>query len=516
MEDLALPTADQIRATDGADVLARSFAQLYDAIKGGKIGDSDAATQLARLDGEVRALREAASVGAIDRAIGNDEAEMRAFVAESGKIVLRGDLGAGKDGKDSPAGYSGGLLDSAPTCEWHARFLDLVEARTIATMGRPGDHGNKAAPAQTPVIDGLIRRHIATAPSFIRKGFEGTVERLFSGASGAGSEWQATLVLPRVEETLKVIAELGAYFQTVDMPTKTISWPFMSTGLRPYLKGAATMDNPAYYTGSTPDTTARSFTSTGMAVLTQILDDADEDSILAALPFLRLQLAEAIRDGEEDAILNGDTAATHQDTIASWNIRGRWGASGLGGSMDHRRAWIGLRARAEDIGATAKLDGTSYTALTGASGLLAAAEIKLHAGSMNSQGLVYACSPEHYVKIIKGDTSVLTLDKYGAGASIMNGEVGKVMNTRIHRTQYLSADLNTSGIFDNATTTKTAAVLVDARRFARFRRRGLMLEADKDIRNGVTYLVSTMRGTFGTVDASTTVNEVYVYNLAKS
>ena len=39
----------------------------------------------------------------------------------------------------------------------------------------------------------------------------------------------------------------------------------------------------------------------------------------------------------EDVIFNGDTAATHQDTIASWNARGRWGTVGLGTSLDHRR-----------------------------------------------------------------------------------------------------------------------------------------------------------------------------------
>ena len=498
------PLTVELVKKDPANV-SKSFNQLLDAIKESRISEQKAVQELKALDADFKQLRQERALAALERPELGSEVQLRQFVAEDGRPILRG-----VEGKTPEDSYLPGLLDSKPVCEWQRELQDLVEIRTVASM-----RGNALYNAPTPKIDKMIRRHIGLAPAPIKKAMEGVVERLFSGASGAGADWQQTLVLPRVEETMKILAQVAAYFEEVPMGSKTLDWPFMTTGLRPYLKGSPTTDNPAFYNSSTPATTKRSFTATGFAVLAQILDDADEDSIIAAMPFLREQLAQGILDGEEDAIINGDSTATHQDDIANWDIRGRWGSTGLGTSGDHRRAWIGLRARALDIGATASLDGSSYSAFSGASGLQAAAEIKLHHGSMNKP-LVYFCSPEHYIKLIKSDSNLLTLEKYGANASIITGEVGKMGLTRIHRTQYLSADLNTSGLYDNSTKTKTGAVLVDTSRFKIFRRRGLALETQKEIRNGVTYMVLTNRETFGTVDAATTVNQVYVYNLAKS
>lgn len=499
-------SAAEVKA-GGPEAVAKSYNELVKAVKEGRIAEQKAVQELARLDAEVKRLAQERALSSMERPEIGSEAEMRQYISDDGRIVLRG------HGHTRDALHVPGLLDDKPVCEWQRRMQELVEMRTLAAM-RPGN-GTGAAP--TPRIDKLIERHIKVAPAPIRKALDDMqiVQRLFNGAAGAGSEWEQTLVLPRVEETMKVLAGMANFFEVVPMGSKTLELPFMTTGLRPYLKGAPSVDNPAYYTGSTVATTNRSFTAVGMSVLTQLLDDATEDSIIDTISFLREQCAQAIVDGEEDAIVNGDTTASHQDDIANWDIRSRWGSSGLGTTADHRRAWLGLRARAVDIGATAKLDGSSYTAFSGASGILSAMELKLHPGSMNGP-TVYFSSPEHFIKVIKSDTNLLTLEKYGPQATIFTGEVGKVGMTRVHRSQYLSADMNTSGIYDNSTKTKTGSLLVDPRRYKIFRRRGLALETAKEIRNGVTYLVLTIREVFGTVDASGTVNVVYGYNLDKS
>lgn len=496
-------TVAQVKADP--ENVARAYNQLLDAVKEGRANEEKLVAGLKSIDAEIKALKQEKALSDLGRPEVGGEVHLRQFVAEDGRAILRGFEGKGAEDDWTP-----GLLDSNPVCEWQREFQDLIELRTIATHR---GSGHNLVP--TPKIDKKIRRHIQLAPAPLRKALEGVAQRLFSGASGAGSEWQQTLVLPRVEETLKVMAQAAGFFEEIQMGSKTLDWPFATTGLRPYIKGAPSVDNPAFFTGSTPATTKRSFTAVGMAVLAQILDDAEEDSIIAAANYIREQLAQAVIDGEEDAIFNGDTTSTHQDTIASWDIRGRWNSDGLGTSADHRRAWIGFRKRCLAIGSAAKLDSSSYTAFSGSSGLQAALELKLQHGSMNKPG-VYFCSPEHFIKLIKSDTSLLTMEKYGANATIITGEVGKVGMTRIHRTQYLSADMNTSGIFDNTTKTKTGAVLVDPSRFKIFRRRGLSLETQKEIRNGVNYMVLTARETFGSVDADSTVNAVYAYNLAIS
>ena len=75
-----------------------------------------------------------------------------------------------------------------------------------------------------------------------------------------------------------------------------------------------------------------------------IHDAAGEESAFAIIPAMTRQVAQDLEDAYEDCMINGDTAGTHQDTIASWNIRERWGSSGLGTSADHRRTFLGLRA----------------------------------------------------------------------------------------------------------------------------------------------------------------------------
>lgn len=512
LNDLKPLTVDQVIKTP--DALVKGYNDLVLAIKSGKISDPEAVQRMNAMDAEIKALKQEKALEQLGRPAIGSESLMRQFVVSDKRAPLR--LRGGDVQVENTSIYVPGLLDSKPVCEWQRELQDLCELRTIAMIARGQDQNLGGSPK----LDAMIRRHFDLAPAEIRKAAgvgdtNGMVQRLFSGAAGTGAEVAQTLVLPRIEEQLKVIAESAAYFEEVEMGSKTVNLPFMTTGLRPYLKGAPTGDNPAYYTSSTPDLTQRSFTASGMAVMVQLLDDADEDSIIAMAPFLRTQIAEALRDGEEDTIFNGDTAATHQDTIASWNARGRWGTVGLGTSLDHRRAHIGLRARCVDIGATAQLDGSSYTAVSGTAGLFSAAELKLQVGSMNGP-LVYFVSPEHFIKVIKADSNLLTLEKYGPQATIYTGEVGKVGMIRIQRSQWLTADLNASGIFDNATTTKTNAVLCDARRFKRFRRRGLQFDVAREVRNGVTYMVATNRGTFGTVDSSTAVNAVHVYNLAKS
>lgn len=396
-----------------------------------------------------------------------------------------------RHGEDAGA-YAPGLLDDTQVHgEWHAQLRQMVQQRNmVRALSKYG---------KSKTADLALREHMKVAPAPIRK--------LFSDSANAGAEWIPDQHLPMLEEELRMARRTEALFQTMPMNDKEVRIPFLTTGLRPHLKGVSTSDDPAQYTSSSIVTDKRSITATGFAVRTQIDEDASEDSILAWEPIIRAELVAALVDGCNDAIINGDTAGTHQDTIAAWDIRSRWGSSGLGGSADHRRAWIGLRARAADVSNTTD-QGSAKTY----AGFLAA-RAKLASPHGVAGDLVCIVSPEYYLGTILGLSEVATLEKYGAAASVLSGEVAKLGGVPLVVDEFVGGDLNASGVYDDTTKTKTGFILVNRKRFIMGNRRGTMVELDKDITRGVVNVVSTVRKVFFTVDSSTKKNVHWSYNL---
>jgi hypothetical protein len=300
---------------------------------------------------------------------------------------------------------------------------------------------------------------------------------------------------------------LAGAFQEVAVSQSTFLRPKLTTGARPYIKSRITSDNPAHYTPSTPVTDQASMTVPGLAVRILVDEVSAEDSAVAAIPVLQRLMLSSLEDAYEDCMVNGDTAATHQDAIATWNARSRWGSTGLGGSADHRRAFMGLRAYCLDIGAAAKADGNSVQ--TAAGFLASLAEL----GERAASDLVCVMSPEYMVKKVMGWSEVLTLNNYGPGAAIMGGAIAKVFGIPIILSRFMTADLNASGLWDDTTETQSGFLLVDRAAWFNYRRRGPTMEMAKEIKSGHHELVGTLSKLFASPDATSVVNAHYTYNL---
>ena len=304
---------------------------------------------------------------------------------------------------------------------------------------------------------------------------------------------------------------LADNFDTFNMTDKDIILPFLTTGFRPYIKAAATGDDPAQYTSSSMVTDKRTISATGFAVRAQVDADASEDSILAALPLIRQEVVSAIVDGEEDAIINGDTG-THQDdassALASWNTRSRWGASGLGTASDHRRAWIGLRARAYDVGSTrAQGSEENYAGLMTLRGLMDSPH--------GVEGdIICIPSPEVYLTDILAMSELLTMDKVGPKAVVLTGQVASIAGMPVIPSEFVSTDLAATGLFTAAGAT-SGWLLCNRSRFKIGRLGGgAGVELDKDITRGVYDVVATSREVFFTVDPAGSIkNCAWGFNL---
>tara|TARA_R110002020_G_scaffold102600_10_gene240797 strand:- start:4063 stop:5400 length:1338 start_codon:yes stop_codon:yes gene_type:complete len=415
----------------------------------------------------------------------SSNATLKKYCRADGSVRMKGE--ATRDQAFMP-----GLLNDAPVCDWQA---DLQEAVSDYTLVKSLS-GNSRAPKCLARVQEIARK----APV--------EVQRIFADSAGVGAEWIPDEMLPALERNLTAQRRVAAAFDTMTLPNKTTLLPYLSSGFRPYIKAAATSDDPAQYTSSSMVTEQRTITATGFAVRAQVSDDAEEDSIIAVLPTVRAELVQALVDGEEDSIINGDTG-THQDdasgALASWNIRSRWGASGLGGSADHRRAWIGLRARAADVSNT--LDRSTFDADT-----LMADRATLDSPHGVDGSLILITSPEAYFKHLLTMSQVQTMEKFPQ-PTIVSGQLGQVYGMPIIISEFMGADLNSSaGLFTGSGAT-SGMLLVNRDRFKIGQLRGSQIEVDKDITRGTHQMVATVRETFFTVDDATKKNLRYMFNL---
>ena len=420
------------------------------------------------------------------------EAGLEKFVRRDGSIRTKGESTNGLP-------YQEGLLDSAPVCEWQADLQKAVQQHTLVSL--LSKNGAEKSLAQ-------CRDIMSRAPK--------TVERLWSDVAGAGAEWIPDQHLAQFERDLVMERRVAGLFQEMQMTNKTEILPFLTTGLRPYKKIAGTADDPAQYSSSSLTTASRTITASGMAVRAQVDEDAAEDSIIGALPLIESELRTALIDGEEDCLINGNTATSgDEDDLANWNIRSRWGASGLGGSGDHRKSYTGLRHRAFDVSNTTDQNGAQTVA-----GFMAA-RAKLASPHGVGGDLICVVSPEYYlVKMLMfGDSSsanagVVDVSRYGPAATILTGELGQLMGVPIVVSEMLSADLHTTGLYTGSSST-TGMLLFNRARFKIARLRN-SIDIARDITRGTHELGATQRSTLFSIDSSTKKNVHFSYNLSSS
>lgn len=392
-----------------------------------------------------------------------------------------------------------GLLDSAPSDEWSKEFRSAIQKRSLARMFLVGERRGAVA-ARTPKLDSRILSLAARAPDSIRAG----VEKAFSDTSGAGAEWIPDNWATQLYEDFYLPSSVEAIFQRIQLDGTWIM-PRISDVTRPYLGGSQTTDIPTAIPASTP-TTANATIAAIMLAVRMLLDvGATEDSIIPVIPEMQRRLARALADGFEDGLINGDSTATHQDAIALWNIRNRWApagtTTGLGGSADHRRGFKGLRRLAVDKTNTVDQSGGQTIAKI-------LEELVGRLGERGNVGTKIVTSPEVFFKKIMTDSNLLTVDKVGALASLLTGNVARVSGMDIILSRFVSADLATTGLFTN-TGSYSGVLAVCPEDFAVFERRGSMVEMEKEIGSQTYELVGTRRVTFASTASDSAKNVAF-------
>ncbi|MBC7289393.1 MAG: phage major capsid protein, partial [Armatimonadetes bacterium] len=308
-----------------------------------------------------------------------------------------------------------------------------------------------------------------------RRGIFG--KALATTAAGAGAEWVPQGFSALLHAAVNQELRLGGIHDRIDMPTKTYRMPVEGADPQAYL----TSEN-AEITPSDAGTAEVVLDAVTIAARQLLSAELSEDSVVPILPRLQAQIARSIARGIENAIVNGDTDTTHMDADVTQ-------------ASDVRKAWDGYRKKAlTDDDANVDLSTLDAEALL---------SIKRAMGK-------YAIDPDECVWVVgnsvfnqllllrdsAGNPLVTTVDKYGAQATVLTGELGRLFGIPVIVSPVVREDLNASGVYDGSTTDRTVLFLVNRRAWVLGDRRRITLETDKDIGRQQVQLVATWRGDF--------------------
>ena len=201
----------------------------------GRIGQMEQAVQAVR--DSVRAMSEEvnrAKMAGQSQTASEREIVERYTYEQGGEKAVRMTGETGRDGV-----YRTGLLDDQTTySDWQRRLQQLVTRRSLVRLFA-GARGSESF-ARSPQCDHDIAQHLRAAPV----GFQ----RIFGDGSNIGAEWIPDVTLPEVDRYVTAGRRVEALFRVMPMSDKTVIMPKLTVGLRPYLKGASVIDDPAQYT----------------------------------------------------------------------------------------------------------------------------------------------------------------------------------------------------------------------------------------------------------------------------
>lgn len=455
--------------------------------------------KVANIEQQVKTLKEAQrlmeeSVYRADSVeVTGTDSELKKFVGKDGAIRWTTGKTQVKTANGVQTVTEAGLLDTDENLSnWHVEMKRLANDRMMVKSMLVGDKS-------TPKLDLAIARHLAVAPRSIAA----QVSKANYDGAGVGAELIPDQFLAELHMQYEVPTVVRSLFSEVQMTSNTMLAPRINRGGRPYIKGNVTSDNPALYPVSTVSMGQAQITAKGLSTRYILDEELIEDSAVLLLPAMQRMIAKDMRDAVEDALINGDSAATHQDAIASWNIRDRWGASGLGGSNDHRRVFKGLRAAAFDKGTTLNINSFDAAKLL---------ELISKLGEHAAADKVLIVSPEAMYENLMGLDQVVTLEKFGAQATILTGQMGSIFGMPIVVSRYMSDDLATTGLYTGTGAT-TGMLCVSRDSWNIFARRGIQIQQEQDITSGAFNMVATERLTFDSLDASDVKNVAFGFNL---
>jgi len=326
-----------------------------------------------------------------------------------------------------------------------------------------------------------------------------TIEKaLDSGTAAAGGNWVPTGFSEGLIESVYAASEIAQAFPQVDMPNNPHRLFLANSRTHAKLATESTSDDVYASAQLLPATTP----STGkvdldavklshrIAVSSEYMEDSAVD-----LDSLTREIIEGQGYAVDDAIINGDTTASHMDTDIS-------------SSDDRRKAWDGLRDTC--LNTTSNTVGNNANPLTLASiRALRKALDPDYAARSNDLLLIFGNAG---MNDLMGDANIATLYAFGENAAVRTGGVGPIFDFGgVFNAAQMREVLDSAGVY-NASGTLTSTILVNKKAWVIGRMRNLMVEFEKAPGTDRYILSATQRLIFKKVRASTDKSEALLIN----
>lgn len=329
----------------------------------------------------------------------------------------------------------------------------------------------------------LLNRPVNTLKYFqksrdVSRGLTDLAKAMAAGSAAAGAEWIPTNFSQDLYYQVHLATKMAALFPQISMPSNPYKLPVVAGDMTPFIQSENTTDvntsTGTQFTASTAASTNVVFTATKIAIRTLFSEELTEDAVFPVLDFIKNNLALTMAFGLENALLNGDTTATHQDADVT-------------NASDVRKAWKGLRKLTQSA--------NDVSLATFNASQLRAMRAKMTRYGVDPSKLAWTCSAKALMQFL-GLAEVITMEKYGSEATIVRGELARLDNIPIVVSEKMRDDLNASGVNDSTTNTKGIVLLTYVPAFLLGLRRGITVRARFDEERDQSIMVSTWRGDF--------------------
>jgi HK97 family phage major capsid protein len=276
-----------------------------------------------------------------------------------------------------------------------------------------------------------------------------TQRAMDTGTSASGGYWAPTQMSAALVEKVYEGSDVARLFPRVDFPQGMATWrlPVESTDVTVYLTGEATSDDSTpKFTASTPGTSYVDLSCKQLTARVMVSWEMIEDSIVPLIPHVRTKVLRQHSRAIDDAIINGDTTATHHD-------------GDITNAADHRKAWIGLVEKAlTNTGANE--DCSTY--FNGESITAPLIDMAQYANPAKTALIVNGCLRTKlcFLRDTQNNNMFLTFNQVGRPGAAETGAVDQLLGYPVVTSEFVRKIVGTSGYHTGSDSTYTVAIWV--------------------------------------------------------
>ena len=324
------------------------------------------------------------------------------------------------------------------------------------------------------------------------------------GASGYGQQLIGVQYVGELWDAARQQSKVFGLIDTFQMLAPSAYLPVVADLPEPVLSSENTTEN-TFLSGTGRVGSNRVSVTAQKMLINQIWTyEMEEDAIIPFLPFIRQQVAASLAFYSDSVILNGDTtnAATGNINLVDADPA----------DTKFYLAFDGIRkvGLVDNTGNSLSAAGApALSQLAALKGLMVDRTYQIDWGHPTSNDdLIFVADPQTCDLISQFDQTV-TLDKFGPGAGVLNGQVGRVLGSPLISTLAIGLT-NTAGKISNtgANNTKGQLVAFNRNAFKVGIRKDITLELERMPGMQQSRLVASFRLGFGRYAPSGSVSSI--------